>query len=138
MKRRQKDDYIVFVKYCIDNIELRPHDFVKKAYSVDLIRNNFSKCIVYNYFLYLKRYMKDGYVCKGVPKILFDAINSVKNKENNNTRKQTIECVKPKILSYEEICKYLDNEYNNLQEKYKEQLEDITKNTAILEQKRND
>ena len=131
--RKQKDDYLVFAKFCIDNMDDRPHHFIQKAYKVDLIRNLFSKSALYNYFLYFKRYIKDGHKCKAMPQKLCDAVDLLRRKQDVKTTP-----VKPKTLTYEEIIKHIDNEYNNLQEKYNEQLEKIAKDIGILEQKRKD
>lgn len=135
MKRKNKDDFLVFAKLCIENLDEKPSSFLKKAVKVDLLRNLFSKCVLYNYFLYSKRYLKDGYKVKAMPKQLCEAINSLRRVHNYEEKN---ECIKPKQLSYEEIIKHIDNEYNNLQEKYNEQLEDIAKHIDILEQKRKD
>ena len=58
MEKKQKDDYLVLAKFCIDNIEERPHNFILNASKVDLLRNNFAKQTLYNNFLYFKRYLK--------------------------------------------------------------------------------
>ena len=68
MKRKNKDDYLVFVKLLFKNLEEKPSKFLKEAIKVDLLRNLFSKGILYNYFLYSKRYLKDGYKVKAMPK----------------------------------------------------------------------
>ena len=132
MKRKNKDDFLVFAKLCFESLDEKPSIFLKKACKIDLLRNTFSKSILYNYFLYSKRYLKDGYKTKAMPQNLCNAIDSLRRVHN-----KTIEN-KPKQISYEEIIKHIDNEYNNLQEKYKEQLEDIAKHIEILEQKRKD
>lgn len=47
-----------------------------------MLRNKFSNTIIYNYFLYFKRYLKDGYLCKGVQKSLKEALElKIKNLE---------------------------------------------------------
>ena len=133
--RKTKDEFNFLVDFYWKNYDCKPKEIVKKAQEIDLLRNKFSKCILYNYFLYSKRYLKDGYKVKAMPKNLCEAIDSLRKVHNY---KEKIECKKPKQLSYEEIVKHIDNEYNNLQEKYKEQIEEITKSIGILEQKRKD
>jgi hypothetical protein len=57
--RKGKDDFLVFAKFCFENLDTRPSMFLKKAYKVDLLRDKFSKSVLYNYFLYSKRYLKE-------------------------------------------------------------------------------
>ena len=74
MKRKTIDEYKFLAKFYINNIELMPKELVKKAKKVDLIRNNFSEMIIYNYFLHTKRALKDGYRCKGFPEKMYDIV----------------------------------------------------------------
>ena len=136
--KREKDDYITFARFCLNNEKFKPAQFIRMANKIDLFRNKFPDAVLYNYFLYFKRYIKDGYICKGAPKDFVKAIKNVNKEKNYKEKEDNICCVKQKTLSYEEIIKHIDNEYNNLQEKYNEQLKDIAKNIEILEQKRKD
>lgn len=132
MKRKDEGDFLVFAKLCIENLKEKPSVFLKKANKIDLLRNTFSDSVLYNYFLYSKRYLKDGYKVKAMPQKLCNIINSLSREQSQ------IECVKPKVLSYEEIIKHIDNELNNLEEKIKTQLDKNTQQIQLLVQMNND
>ena len=79
-KRKTKDEFIFLVDFYWKNQDCRPEDIVKKAQEIDLLRNKFPNTIIYNYFLYFKRYLKDGYLCKGIQKSLKEALElKIKN-----------------------------------------------------------
>lgn len=72
-KRKTKDEFNFLVDFYWKNQDCRPKDIIKKAQDVDLLRNRFGNTVIYNYFLYFKRYLKDGYLCKGIQKSLKEA-----------------------------------------------------------------
>ena len=78
--RKTKDEFIFLVDFYWKNQDCRPKDIIKKAQEIDLLRNKFSNTIIYNYFLYFKRYLKDGYLCKGIQKSLKEAFELKINK----------------------------------------------------------
>lgn len=136
MKRRCKDDYLVLARMCIEHIDEKPSKFVKKVYAIDQIRNLFSKTIVYNYFLYFKRYLKDGYKVQAMPSSFVEAIDSIRKKAciaNNN-----IQAAKVKQLTYEEIVQQIEDEYEQLKEKAKKIKEEIDKQIFLLTKKSED
>ena len=132
MKRKSKDDFLVFVKLCLENLEEKPGSFLKKAIKIDLLRNTFSKGILYNYFLYLKRYLKDGYKVKAMPQNLCDVVDSLRKK------KCQVAISEPKKISYEEIVKHIDNELNLLGEKVNKAFDEIDKQVEMLAHKKID
>lgn len=75
-KTKTKDEFNFLVDFYWKNQDCRPKDIVKKAQEIDLLRNKFPNTIIYNYFLYFKRYLKDGYLCKGIQKSLKEAFES--------------------------------------------------------------
>lgn len=131
--RKGKDDFLVFAKFCFENLDDKPSTFLKKAYKVDLLRDRFSKSILYNYFLYSKRYLKDGYKVKAMPQVLCEVIDSLRRKQD-----QKVEAVKPQQLSYEEIIKHIDNEINNLDEKLDAKFDENIKQIQLLTQMNSD
>lgn len=79
-KRKTKDEFIFLVDFYWKNQDCKPKEIVKKAQDIDLLRNKFTNSVIYNYFLCFKRYLKDGYICKGVQKSLKEAFElKVKN-----------------------------------------------------------
>lgn len=95
-KRRTKDEFEFLVDFYWKNQDCKPKEIVKKAQEIDLLRNRFGNIIIYNYFLYFKRYLKDGYLCKGIQKSLKEAFESKVKKVHN-------ECVQPiRKISFEE------------------------------------
>ncbi|WP_405316488.1 hypothetical protein [Faecalibacillus faecis] len=131
--RKEKDDFLVFAKLCFENLDNRSSVFLKNAYKVDLLRDKFSKSVLYNYFLYSKRYLKDGYKVKAMPHVLCEVIDSLRQK-----CEQKVEAVKPKQLSYEEIIKHIDNEISNLEERVKTQFDKNMKQIQLLTRMNND
>lgn len=131
--RKGKDDFLVFAKFCFENLDTKPSIFLKNAYKVDLLRDKFSKSVLYNYFLYSKRYLKDGYKVKAMPQALCKAIDNLRRKQD-----QRVEAVKPKQLSYEEIIKHIDNEINNLDEKLDAKFDENIKQIQLLTQMNSD
>lgn len=131
--RKGKDDFLVFAKLCFENLDNRPSIFLKSAYKVDILRDKFSKSVLYNYFLYSKRYLKDGYKVKAMPQVLCEAIDSLRRKQD-----QKVEAVKPKQLSYEEIIKHIDNEINNLEEKLNVKYDENIRQIQLLYQMNDD
>jgi len=89
MKRKTEDEYLFLIDFYWKNQDDNPKEIVKKSQEIDLLRNNFIKTIIYNYFLYFKRYLKDGYFCKGISSILKNAIE--KKWENLNKRQFNIQ-----------------------------------------------
>ena len=136
MKRKCKDDYLVLAKMCIEHIDEKPSKFIKKVYAIDQIRNLFSKVIVYNYFLYFKRYLKDGHKAQAMPSPFVEAIDSIRKKAciaNNN-----IQAVKAQQLTYEEIVQQIEDEYKQLEEKSKRMKEEIDNQIYLLTKKGED
>lgn len=131
--RKGKDDFLVFAKFCIENLDNKPSAFLKKAYKVDLLRDKFSKSVLYNYFLYSKRYLKDGYKVKAMPQALCEVIDNLRRKQD-----QKVEAVKPQQLSYEEIIKHIDNEINNLEENLKAKFDENLRQIQLLTQMNSD
>ena len=82
-KRKTKDEFIFLVDFYWKNQDCRPKDIIKKAQEIDLLRNKFPNTIIYNYFLYFKRYLKDGYLCKGIQKALKEAFEAKIKKVHN-------------------------------------------------------
>ncbi len=72
--RKTKDEFEFLVDFYWKNQDCKPKEIVKKAQDVDLLRNKFTNSVIYNYFLCFKRYLKDGYLCKGVQKSLKEAL----------------------------------------------------------------
>lgn len=131
--RKGKDDFLVFAKFCLENLDDKPSAFLKKAYKIDLLRNKFSRSILYNYFLYLKRYLKDGYKVKAMPHALCEVVDNLTRKHD-----QAVEAVQPKQLSYEEIIKHIDNEINNLEENLKAKFDENLRQIQLLTQMNED
>lgn len=96
MKRKTKDEFEFLVKFYWNNQDCKPKDIVKKAQNIDLLRNKFSNTAIYNYFLYFKRYLKDGYLCKSVQKPLKEAFEIVLK----NLSKKTVQPIRK--ISFEE------------------------------------
>lgn len=79
-KRKTKDEFNFLVDFYWKNQDCKPKEIIKKAQDVDLLRNRFGNTVIYNYFLYFKRYLKDGYFCKGIQKSLKEAFElKIKN-----------------------------------------------------------
>lgn len=131
--RKGKDDFLVFAKFCFENLDNKPSAFLKNAYKVDLLRDKFSKSVLYNYFLYSKRYLKDGYKVKAMPQALCEVIDSLRRKQD-----QRVEAVQPQQLSYEEIIKHIDNEINNLEENLKAKFDENLRQIQLLTQMNSD
>lgn len=131
--RKGKDDFLVFAKFCIENLDDKPTAFLKKVYKVDLLRDKFSKSVLYNYFLYSKRYLKDGYKVKAMPQALCEVIDNLRRKQD-----QKVEAVKPQQLSYEEIIKHIDNEISNLEENLKAKFDENLRQIQLLTQMNED
>ena len=81
-KRKTKDEFNFLVDFYWKNQDCRPKDIIKKAQEIDLLRNKFTNTAIYNYFLYFKRYLKDGYFCKGIQKQLKEAFEEKIKKIN--------------------------------------------------------
>jgi len=94
-KRKTKDEFIFLIDFYWKNQDCRPKDIIKKAQEIDLLRNKFTNSAIYNYFLYFKRYLKDGYLCKGIQKSLKEAfelkIKNLKTKAIQPVRKISFE-----------------------------------------------
>ena len=135
MRKMDKDDYLLFTKLCLNNLNEKPSVFVNKALEIDLIKNKFSKNTIYNNFLYFKRYMSDGYKCVAMPKDFCKSIDSLTKKVKN------IECTKPKVItaqSYEDIEKFFNEQYESLNEKCNKIREDVELQLSILNNKLRD
>lgn len=94
-KRKTKDEFNFLVDFYWKNQDCKPKEIVKKAQDIDLLRNKFTNSTIYNYFLYFKRYLKDGYLCKGIQKSLKEAfelkIKNLKTKAVQPVRKISFE-----------------------------------------------
>jgi hypothetical protein len=102
-KRKTKDEFNFLVDFYWKNQDCRPKDIVKKAQEIDLLRNRFGNMVIYNYFLYFKRYLKDGYFCKGVQKFLKEAFEE-------KIKRVHKECVQPiRKVSFEEGIIQINN-----------------------------
>lgn len=64
--RKTKDEFNFLVDFYWKNQDCKPKEIVKKAQEIDLLRNKFPNIVIYNYFLYFKKYLKEGYFCKGM------------------------------------------------------------------------
>lgn len=103
MKRKTKDEFNFLVDFYWKNQDCRPKDIIKKAQEIDLLKNRFSNSCIYNYFLNFKRYLKDGYLCKGIQKPLKEAFEAKVKKVHN-------ECVQPvRKVSFEEGIIQINN-----------------------------
>lgn len=141
MERRRKtiDEYKFLVKFYMDNIELSPHELVRKSRKVDLIRNNFAKTVIYNYFLYIKRALKDGYRCKGFPEKLYDLVINYKKKEEEQFSKDAIEPQKYiEKVTYEDIENQFLKDKDELEHKCLKIVEENRKKITMLEKMNNE
>ena len=135
MERRRKtiDEYKFLVKFYMDNIELSPHELVKKSRKVDLIRNNFAKTVIYNYFLHTKRALKDGHRCKGFPEKLYELAMNYKKKEEQ-FNKDAIEPQKYiEKVTYEDIENQFLKDKDELEHKCLKIVEENRKKITMLE-----
>ena len=115
MKRKTKDEFVFLVKFYWNNQDCKPKDIVKKAQDIDLLRNKFSNTVIYNYFLYFKRYLKDGYLCKSIQKSLKEAFEIVLK----NVHKKAVQPIHE--ISFEDniikINNKIEKELNDTREK---------------------
>lgn len=130
MKKKTNEEFIFLVNFYLKNKDLTPHKLVSEAQNVDLIRDKFTKTTIYNYFLYFKRYIKDGYFCKGVQKRLKDAFEKVCKSKNISSTKN----VYKKQINFEEELKILNEKINKEINDTKDKFDEIIiKNNKKIE-----
>lgn len=131
MKRtKTENDYLFLVDFYLKNQDCRPKEIIKKAQEIDLLKNKFTNTIIYNYFLYFKRYLKDGYFCKGAISVFKNAMEKKVNKPkiNQSICKLSLEDRINKIIyDFENKLYETENNYLKIIEKNREKIMNLNR-----------
>lgn len=86
MSRKKKgitpEDIMTIARYLVRYANCKPGLATKRLLEIELIRNNFSKCTVYNYITGTRRLIKDGSFGSGITKEMADAVRKVLNEQS--------------------------------------------------------
>lgn len=80
-KRLTDEDVMCIARHLVRYANCKPALATKRLLEIELIRNNFSKCTVYNYITGTRRLIKDGTFGSGMTKEMADAVRKVLNEQ---------------------------------------------------------
>lgn len=80
-KRLTDEDVICIARHFVRYANCKPKLATKRLLEIELIRNNFSKCTVYNYITGTRRLIKDGVVGSGMTHEMAEAVKKVLNEQ---------------------------------------------------------
>lgn len=81
-KRLTNEDVMCIARHFVRYANCKPKLATKRLLEIELIRNNFSKCTVYNYVTGTRRLIKDGSLGSGMTKEMADAVRKVLSEQS--------------------------------------------------------
>lgn len=76
-KNLTDEDIMCIARHFVRYANCKPKLATKRLLEIELIRNNFSKCTVYNYITGTRRLIKDGSIGSGMTKEMADAVRKI-------------------------------------------------------------
>lgn len=109
--KTNKENYILLAKIIYQYKDYMPKLAIQKMFTIDFIKNNYTKSTMINYLINTRRYIKDGFVpksFKGFPLMLKESLDKVIKGEAANIQLQE-ELLQPKEESKEMEAKTIEN-----------------------------
>lgn len=113
-KRLTNEDVMCIARHFVRYANCKPKLATKRLMEVELIRNNFSKCTVYNYVTGTRRLIKDGSLGSGMTKEMADAVRKVLSEQS--TEKEPVQAAPQE--SPTEVLVRLKKNYDETYAKY--------------------